>query len=98
MSEIAFESMESFFSYIHSKGGANPPQHGTVGNFYAMMKQYTDPNTCSCKKGKNAYNTIFNMCRAISITLAGEQLANVRTLFDNQTVVVNEGGKQITKY
>jgi hypothetical protein len=97
MSEIAFESMESFFSYIHSKGGANPPQHGTVGNFYAMMAVYTNPNTCSCKKGKNAFANIFNTCRS-ALNMSGEHLTNCRAMFDNQNVTVNESGREVTRF
>ena len=98
MGEMTFDNMQTFFNHIHSRGGANPANHGALGNFYAHMAVYSNPNTCSCKKGKNAYNNIFNICRSLTTSLTGQELANARSLFDNRGVVVNENGREVTRF
>lgn len=98
MNEMVFNSMMEFFNHIHSRGGATPQNHGPLGQFYAAMSMYTNPNTCSCKKGKAAYNSIFNSCKSLSTTLQGDQLMNSRGLFDNQIVVVRENGNEIVRF
>jgi hypothetical protein len=97
MSEITFNSMQEFYMAIHAKGGATLEAHGPIGNFYAMMAVYTNPNTCSCKKGKNAFANIFNTCRS-ALNMSGEHLTNCRAMFDNQNVTVNESGREVTKF
>lgn len=98
MNEMVFNSMTDFFNHIHSRGGANVATHGALGNFYANMSVYTNPNTCKCKKGKNAYNNLVTMVRNLSTSLSGDQLMNVRPIFDNQLVVVNENGAEIVRF
>ena len=98
MNEMIFNSMVDFFNHIHSRGGATVQTHGSLGQFYIMMGVYTNPNTCSCKKGKGAYNNIFNICKSLSTTLQGEQMMNSRGLFDNQVVVVKENGNEIVRF
>ena len=98
MNEMVFNSMVDFFNHIRSRGGATIPAHGPLGNFYMMMSVYTDPNACSCKKGKAAFNNIFNICKSLSTALQGDQLINSRGFFDNQIVVVNEGGKEVVRF
>jgi hypothetical protein len=98
MNEMTFNSMVEFFNHIHSRGGANIPTHGVLGSFYIMMSVYTNPNTCSCKKGKAAYNNIFNTCKSLSTSLSGEQLMNSRGMFDDKIVVVKEGGNEIVRF
>jgi hypothetical protein len=97
MSEITFNSMQEFYMAIHAKGGATIEAHGPIGNFYILMAVYTNPNTCSCKKGKNAFANIFNTCRS-ALNMSGEHLTNCRAMFDNQNVTVNESGREVTKF
>jgi hypothetical protein len=98
MNEMIFNSMVDFFNHIHSRGGATVQNNGSLGQFYIMMAVYTNPNTCSCKKGKGAYNNILNICKSLSTTLQGEQMMNSRGLFDNQVVVVKENGNEIVRF
>ena len=97
MNEMVFNSMTDFFNHIHSRGGATVASHGSLGNFYASMSVYTNPNTCSCKKGKNAYNSLVTMVKNLPTSL-GNNTSNAKSLFDNQTVVVNENGAEIVRF
>ena len=92
MNEITFESMEALFRHIQSRGGANPSAHGTLGVFYSLMAMYTNPNTCSCKKGKAALNNIVSTCRSLS------GMSNSKSLFDNNTVIVKENGTEVVRF
>lgn len=94
---MTFDSMQALFDHIHSRGGANPATHGALGNFYALMAVYTNPNTCSCKKGRAALNNIMATCRAFS-GMTGDVLANAKALFDNKTVIVRENGTEIVRF
>ena len=97
MNEITFESMEALFRHIQSRGGANPSAHGTLGVFYSLMAMYTNPNTCSCKKGKAALNNIVSTCRSLS-GMSGDVLSNSKSLFDNNTVIVKENGTEVVRF
>jgi hypothetical protein len=97
MSEITFDSMQSLFNHIHSRGGANSAAHGVMGNFYALMAVYTNPNACQCKKGKAALNNIMSACRSLS-GMTGEVLSNSKVMFDNKTVIVKENGTEIVRF
>jgi len=97
MNEMVFNTMTDFFNHIHSRGGATNDRHGILGTFYSLMGAYTNPNTCSCKKGKGAYNNIFNVCRSLT-TMSGDTLANSRVLFDNRGVILNENGREIARF
>jgi hypothetical protein len=98
MNEMVFNSIHDFFNHIHSRGGANPNTHGTLGRFYGFMQVYTNPNTCSCKKGKNAWNNITNTVKGLSSTLTEVHLMNSRPLFDNMIVVVKESGTELVRF
>jgi hypothetical protein len=97
MNEITFESMEALYRHIQSRGGATPASHGAMGTFFALMGVYTNPNTCQCKKGKNALNNIMVACRAFS-GMTGDVLANCKSLFDNKIVIVKENGIEIVRF
>jgi hypothetical protein len=97
MGEIVFNSMQDMFNHIRSRGGANPATHGTLGTFYALMTMFTDPNTCSCKKGKAALANIMNSCKSIS-AMRDDVLSNCKNLFDNKIVIVKEGGTEIVRF
>lgn len=97
MDQLVFNSMEEMFRHVHSHGGANPATHGALGTFYALMSVYTNPNTCSCKKGPGALNTIMNACKSIS-GMRDDVLNNIRAVFSNRTVIVNEGGREIVRF
>lgn len=97
MNEITFESMEAAFRHIQSRGGANPATHGALGRFFASMSMYTNPNVCSCKKGKNALNNIMSACREFS-GMTGDVLANCKSLFDNKTVIIRENGTEVVRF
>jgi hypothetical protein len=97
MSEMTFDSMQALFSHIHSRGGANPVSHGMLGNFYALMAVYTNPNTCSCKKGRAALNNIMSTCKSLS-GMTGEALSNSKAIFDNKTVIVKENGTEFARF
>ena len=97
MSEMSFNSMQELFNHLHSRGGANATVHGALGTFYNLMLMYTNPHTCSCKKGKNALNNIFNTCKACS-ELTGEVLTNCKAKFDNNTVIVHENGTEVVRF
>ena len=94
---MVFNNITDFFNHIHSRGGATITSHGSLGKFYATMSVYTNPNTCSCKKGRNAYNSIVTTVRNLPTSL-GEYMSNAKSLFDNQTVVVNENGAEIVRF
>ena len=97
MNEMTFDSMQALFSHIHSRGGANAGQHGVLGVFYALMANYTNPNTCSCKKGRAALANIMNTCKSLS-SMSGDILTNSKTLFDNNTVIVRENGTEVVRF
>lgn len=97
MEQMTFIDLHTLYNHIHSRGGANPATHGVLGTFYALMGVYLNPQTCSCKKGPSAYNNILNMCKTLS-TMSGDALSNSRALFDNKTVIVNEGGREIVRF
>jgi hypothetical protein len=97
MNEITFESMEALFRHIQSRGGANPATHGALGTFFALMSAYTNPNTCSCKKGKGALNNIMTACRALS-SMTGDVLSNSKSIFDNSKVIVKENGTEVVRF
>lgn len=97
MNELTFDSMKALFDYIHSRGGADSTTHGQLGDFYRMMKAYMDPNTCSCKKGRNAYNNIYSKCKSLT-GLKGTALVESRALFDNRIVVVMEKGHEVARF
>lgn len=95
---MVFNSIHEFFNHIHFRGGATVATHGTLGKFYSFMQVYTNPNACSCKKGKNAYNNIVSTVRNLSTTLTEEHLMNSRPMFDNLIVVVRESGTELTRF
>ena len=98
MNEMAFNSIHEFFNHIHSRGGADANSHVSLGRFYGMMKVYTDPNACSCKKGKNAWNNITNTVKGLSTSLVGDHLINSRPIFDNLIVIVKESGTELVRF
>jgi hypothetical protein len=94
---ITFESMEALYRHIQSRGGATTASHGALGTFFILMGAYTNPNTCSCKKGKNALNNIMAACRAFSGT-TGDVRNNCKSLFDNKMIIVKENGTEIVRF
>jgi len=59
MHEISFNGPEPFYDRIDSSGiTIDSKVHSSIYTFYSMMKFYRDPNTCSCKKGRAAYQSI----------------------------------------
>lgn len=95
--EIIFNSIEEMFNHIVSRGGAEQTTHGTTGVFIAMMRNYTNPNTCSCKKTRAARMNIVGVARNMN-TLSGQQLVNTRALFDGKVVILREANQEIARF
>lgn len=92
----SFNSIEELFSHLKVRGGANPQAHGVLGSFYVQMTMYTDPNTCSCKKGKKARDTILATARKIG-SVAGEVRNNCLALFDGNGMVLSSDGGELAR-
>jgi hypothetical protein len=95
--EIIFNSIEELFNHIMSRGGATPVDHGAVGTFVSMMKNYTNPNGCSCKKTKAVRANILSAARSFN-SLLGQHLVNVRALFDGKAVILREENQEIARF
>jgi len=95
--EIMFNSIEEMFNHIMSRGGAEQSTHGTTGLFTALMKNFTNPNTCSCKKTKAARANIVSVARNLN-TLSGDQLVATRALFDGKVVILREANQEIARF
>lgn len=96
MSEYRFNSIYELYDHLKSRGGASPEAHGQLGNFYAHMVSYTNPNTCSCKKGKKALNMILSSARLIgSATDTVRQ--NCLSLFDGKGMILNYDGAELSR-
>ena len=61
------------------------------------MQKYMDPNVCSCKKGKNAYNGMIAVIRTMNAT-NGDALVKAKSLFDNRLVIVREGSSEVARF
>jgi len=96
MNPIAFNSIEELFAHLRARGGANQQRHGPLGTFYTHMTVYTNPNTCSCKKGKRARDTILNTARTIG-SVTGEVRDNCLALFDGQGMVLSSDGGELAR-
>jgi hypothetical protein len=98
MNEMVFEGIQPLFDHLKSRENVSPQIHGMIGNFYQGMSVYTNPNTCSCKKGKRALDSLNAMYTRIPTSLSTQNAAAVRALFDNQTVVLKLDGAEIGRF
>lgn len=96
MNPFTFNTIEELFAHLRARGGANPQRHGAMGTFYAQMTVYTNPNTCSCKKGKKAREMIINTARTIG-SVTGEVRDNCLALFDGQGMVLSSDGGELAR-
>lgn len=96
MNPFNFNTIEELFAHLRARGGANPQRHGSMGTFYAQMTVYTNPNTCSCKKGKKAREMIINTARTIG-SVTGEVRDNCLALFDGQGMVLSSDGGELAR-
>lgn len=96
MNPFAFNTIEELFAHIRARGGANTQRHGPLGTFYTQMTVYTNPNTCSCKKGKKAREMILNTARTIG-SVTGEVRDNCLALFDGQGMVLSSDGGELAR-
>lgn len=92
---MTFDSLDALFSHLSARGGANPQEHGQLGQFYVAMSSYKNPNTCGCRKGPKALANIVSIASSMS-SLSGN--ASVKALFDNNEVVVNHNGATIARF
>jgi hypothetical protein len=98
MNEMVFEGIQPLFDHLKSRENVNPQTHGTIGNFYQVMSVYTNPNTCSCKKGKRALDSINAMYSKIPTSLSAQNAEAVRSLFDNLPVVLKLDGAEVGRF
>lgn len=96
MNPLNFNSIEELFAHLRARGGANPQRHGPLGTFYVQMGVYTNPNTCSCKKGKKARDMIIANARTIG-SVTGEIRDNCLALFDGQGMVLSSDGGELSR-
>jgi hypothetical protein len=98
MNEMVFEGMDALHNHLMTRGGANAASHGMIGNFYAAISNYKNPNTCSCKKGARAFEAIKSMYTRIPTSLSAQNAAAVRALFDNLPVVLKLDGAEVGRF
>lgn len=98
MNEMVFEGTDALYDYLTTKGGANKTTHGMIGTFYQSVSVYRNPNTCSCRKGPKALNSINAMYSAIHTSLSTQNAEVVRALFDNNTVVLKLDGAEVGRF
>lgn len=96
MTPLTFNTIEELFAHLRARGGANPQRHGALGTFYAQMTVYTNPNTCSCKKGKKARDMILATARTIG-SVTGEIRDNCLALFDGNGMILNSDGGELAR-
>lgn len=66
-------------------------QFGVLAFFYSGMKEFTNPNTCSCKKGEKKKRSLQTLYRSLPNTMTSEQKKNVYDLFGGSVVLMMEG-------
>jgi hypothetical protein len=98
MNEMVFEGIQPLFDYLKSCENVNPQTHGMIGNFYQGMTVYTNPNTCGCKKGKKALDSLNAMYARIPTSLSAQNAAAVRSLFNNLPVVLKLDGAEVGRF
>lgn len=94
MNEMAFDSTDQLHGHLSSKGGANPQSHGGLGQFYAAMSMYKDPNTCGCKKGKRAVDAINTLYGGLGSTPPSVK----EVFFGNATVILRLNGAEVARF
>ena len=96
MGEMTFEGLDALYDHLVARGGATPQAHGPLGQFYAAMANYKNPNTCGCRKGQKALNAMVSICTGFSTSLPSNTAA--KALFDNNTVTLNHNGATIARF
>lgn len=96
MAEMTFEGLDALYDHLAARGGANPQAHGSLGQFYAAMSNYRNPNTCSCRKGQKAINAMVSICTGFTTSLPSN--AEAKALFDNNSVTLNHNGATIARF
>lgn len=95
--EIVFNSIEEMHNHIASRGGADQARHGSLGLFHAMMRNFTNPNTCACKKTRAARTNIISVAKTLN-RIGGDQLVAMRSLFDGKVVILREDNQEIVRF
>jgi len=90
MHEISFNGPEPFYDRIDSSGiQIDPEVHSSINTFYRMMKSYRDPNTCSCKKGRAAYQNIVQEYVNIPIKLRTDpNIGGIKQILGAEGVII----------
>lgn len=96
MYPVNFNTIEELFAHLRARGGANPQRHGPLGTFYMQMSVYTNPNTCSCKKGAKAREAILNTAKTIG-SVTGEIRENCLALFDGSGMILSSDGGELAR-
>jgi hypothetical protein len=64
---------------------------GPMALFFAGMKEFNDPNVCSCKKGKNRKQSLDAVYVSLPSTMKDEHKSYLYNLFGGAMVLKKEG-------
>ena len=97
MSDIIFADMNDMYKKMAGKE-PDKNKHGVLASFYFRMKAFEDPNTCACKKGKGAKDTLMKMYMTMPTMVRTEPLRSAsKEIFGTGTLIFKINGIEFAK-
>ena len=90
--DIVVENAEELFRImLPHQANVKVENVGHAALFFAGMKEFNDPNVCSCKKGKNRKQSLDALYVSLPFTMKTEQKSYLSNLFGGSLVIMREG-------